>query len=303
MRPGQQHRAVNAVVLAYSWLFLTFNSAGLFAQTVTLGWDVNPDPTVVGYRVYYGPASGYYTNAIDAGTSTKATVSGLVPGGMYFLAATDYTNEGVESDFSTEIAYAVPAAPTNPPPTLDPLTNLVLASGSGQFVVLNGISSGVSNSAQKVSVTAVSSNPGLVPDPQLIYSSPSASGIMLVSSTFLASGQANVAVTVRDTVQTNLAVTKVFNVTVEPPVGPGTSNGAPASLHAARGLPGGTGAASFALTGTTGRIYRVEFSSSPHSTNWETLMDVTILVNPVTWEEPQSVATTNRFYRAVLMGN
>jgi hypothetical protein len=64
---------------------------------------------VVGYNVYYGGASGSYTNEINAGNVTTITISGLVAGATYYFAATAYDALGNESDFSSEISYLVPA--------------------------------------------------------------------------------------------------------------------------------------------------------------------------------------------------
>ncbi|HLH52908.1 MAG TPA: hypothetical protein VKY92_04760, partial [Verrucomicrobiae bacterium] len=44
------------------------------ADSLTWEWDMDPDPDVVAYQVYYGPASGQYTNSAFAGSSNMATV-------------------------------------------------------------------------------------------------------------------------------------------------------------------------------------------------------------------------------------
>ena len=75
------------------------------SYSVTLAWNRSPDSNVIGYRVYYGPASGIYTNAIDVGNVTTNTVPGLTGGVTCFFAVTAYNAIGLESDFSTEISY------------------------------------------------------------------------------------------------------------------------------------------------------------------------------------------------------
>ena len=77
------------------------------AQSVTLAWNPSSDPTVVGYKIYYGGASGNYTNTLSVGNATNITVSGLVPGDTYYFAATVYNSSGVQSPFSGEVAYTV----------------------------------------------------------------------------------------------------------------------------------------------------------------------------------------------------
>ncbi len=75
------------------------------ASDVTLGWDASPEAGIAGYHLYYGSASGSYTNMLDVGNVTTATVSGLIPGIRYYFAATSYDNAGEESPFCAEISY------------------------------------------------------------------------------------------------------------------------------------------------------------------------------------------------------
>ena len=56
------------------------------AADVTLAWDPNPEPSVQGYRVYYGKANGFYTDVLDVGNRTDCVISGLDAGTTYFLA-------------------------------------------------------------------------------------------------------------------------------------------------------------------------------------------------------------------------
>jgi hypothetical protein len=77
-------------------------------QQVSLGWNASPDPTVVGYYVYYGNASGIYPNKINAGTNLSFTVTGLVAGTTNYFTATSYDASGEESSYVPEISYIVP---------------------------------------------------------------------------------------------------------------------------------------------------------------------------------------------------
>jgi hypothetical protein len=78
--------------------------------SVTLGWDNSTDPTVGGYRVYYGVTSGLYPNSVTVGNVTTATIPGLASGVTYYFAVTTYNTSGMESPFSNEIIY-VPGVP------------------------------------------------------------------------------------------------------------------------------------------------------------------------------------------------
>lgn len=79
--------------------------------SVTLAWERSSDSSVTGYRVYYGAASGNYTNSVIVGNVTTNTVPGLVSGVTYFFAITGYTASGLESAPSNEISY-MPGLPT-----------------------------------------------------------------------------------------------------------------------------------------------------------------------------------------------
>jgi hypothetical protein len=78
-------------------------------ESVTVGWSASTDPNVAGYSLYYGGASGDYTNMTSCGSATEATISGLIPGATYYFAVTSYSFAGVESGFSGEVVYTVPA--------------------------------------------------------------------------------------------------------------------------------------------------------------------------------------------------
>lgn len=86
------------------------------AAQVTLAWDQSPDPAVNAYSVYWGPTTRNYTNHVDVPgrATTTVTVSNLMLGGTYYFAATCTATNGLESDFSVEVSYAVPNRPAAP---------------------------------------------------------------------------------------------------------------------------------------------------------------------------------------------
>lgn len=77
------------------------------AASVTLAWNPSTDPTVVGYHLYYGGVSQTYTNMVPVGAATNGSVTGLIPGGRSFFAATAVNVAGLESPFSNEASYQV----------------------------------------------------------------------------------------------------------------------------------------------------------------------------------------------------
>ena len=78
-------------------------------QSVTLAWNPSTSSDIVGYNLYYGVACRLYTNVVSFGNVTNATISGLLDGTTYYFAAKARDASGVESDFSNEASYAVPA--------------------------------------------------------------------------------------------------------------------------------------------------------------------------------------------------
>ncbi len=198
-----------------------------FAASVTLAWNPSTDPLVAGYNVYYGGASGTYTNEISAGNATNITVSGLVPAATYYFAATTYNAASLESSFSTEVAYQVPVVVvvTNHPPTLNAIGNLTINENAGlQTVSLSGITSGATNENQTLTVTAFSSNTNLVPNPTVNYFSPNANGSLTFTPAVNANGTATVTVTVNDGGASNNIISRTFTVTVNPVNQPPTLN-------------------------------------------------------------------------------
>lgn len=91
---------LSALTLAVS------SSAG---QDVTLAWDRatshGPDIT---FDLLWGRVTGAYTERGDAGTNLTYTVRGLTPGVTNYFAVIAKTPDGVMSDPSNEVQYALP---------------------------------------------------------------------------------------------------------------------------------------------------------------------------------------------------
>src|SRR4051794_16137585 len=94
-----------ARTLVYSLVTTIFLPFTAVAQSsVNLAWDASDDTTVTGYNVHYGTSSGSYQNVLDAGANTVATVSNI-PAGTTYFAETAYNADGLESQFSNEVAF------------------------------------------------------------------------------------------------------------------------------------------------------------------------------------------------------
>ena len=81
------------------------------SASILLSWQApaaNEDGTPLvdlgGYRIYYGRQSGRYDRQVDVANPglTSYLIEGLVPG-TYYIAASSYNSEGVESGLSNEI--------------------------------------------------------------------------------------------------------------------------------------------------------------------------------------------------------
>lgn len=196
---------------------LTSTSAPVLAgATISLAWDPSSDATVAGYKIYYGTTSHGYTTAVDVGNVLNANITGLINNTTYYFAATTYTSSGVESDFSNEATFLAQSVTTPPPvylpPTLDALGNIVINESAGlQTVNLTGVSLG---SGQTLTITAVSSNPALIPNPAVNYMSPNSAGILTFTPTQFANGTATITVTANNGLAQSNIVTRTFTVSV-----------------------------------------------------------------------------------------
>lgn len=78
------------------------------SMPVYLKWDASPDTNVVGYFLYYGPASTAYNQRFNVGSVTAATIVGLTPGTTNYFIVTAYDGQQTESVPSNEARYIVP---------------------------------------------------------------------------------------------------------------------------------------------------------------------------------------------------
>jgi hypothetical protein len=77
---------------------------------ISLTWDLVPGVT---YKLYYGAASGAYTNVVTVGATNFATVT-LPARGVQFYFAVTATSNSLESVFSNEVSYTAPQPPAAP---------------------------------------------------------------------------------------------------------------------------------------------------------------------------------------------
>jgi hypothetical protein len=209
-----RYRVFGLVLLAL--VFMQFPALAT-TTSVTLAWNSSTDSTITGYNIYYGGASHTYTSKISVGEATSVTISGLVEGKTYYFAATTYSASGLESPLSGELAYLVPinVPIVNQPPTLNAMNDLTITENTGlQTVSLSDITSGATTENQTLTVTAVSSDINLIPNPSVNYTSANTTGSLSFQPVHNANGTAIIMVIVNDGQAQNNTVTRTFTVTV-----------------------------------------------------------------------------------------
>lgn len=73
--------------------------------TFGLAWDPVANTNLAGYRVYSGSAPGTYTQSLDVGNTTSATVTGLADCRTWYLSVKAYNTSGTESTaYSNEVS-------------------------------------------------------------------------------------------------------------------------------------------------------------------------------------------------------
>lgn len=163
-----------------------------------------------------------------------AVYRGLAAGGL--AAPISYAGAGqllVEADFTADgrsdvatfdlqsgslavFRYTGAGPNQNNSPTLNALPNLTLNEDDPvQTVALSGISNG-GDAGQAVTLTAVSSDPNLVPTPTISYFSPTTTGTLRLQPAPDAFGTCTITVTASDGQPQNGTISRTFTVTVNP---------------------------------------------------------------------------------------
>jgi hypothetical protein len=137
------------------------------SQTVTATWDANTDGLTTGYRLYYGTASGTYTQNVNVGNVVSYPLT--LASGTYFLVVRGYNASGQLGSSSNEVSITIGTTP----PTASLTGTLVGANtaslswttSNATSVTLNGASVALSGSAQytissATTYTLVATGPG-----------------------------------------------------------------------------------------------------------------------------------------------
>lgn len=159
-----------------------------------------------------------HPSVVHDGWSPNAMLSlAPVPGAFGRATITVTVNDGAAQFGTTTESFVVDVLPVNRPPTIDPITDINLQENSGQKAIqLTGISSGRASEEQSLIITTVSSNPALVPAPEVAYTSPQTQGALLLRPATGASGTAIITVFVNDGASSANVVSRSFKVSVLP---------------------------------------------------------------------------------------
>ncbi len=142
--------------------------------------------------------NGTFTELVDTGgpPSQSGVMSVTVAAGDVFGFRV-YTSDGALGAGILTISNFSPYR--NTAPTLDPLNDIYLAVNHGnENVSLTGITSGIAEPTQNLTVTATTSDPNIISAPTVTYSSPDATGSLSFSTVTDVFGEATITVTVSD---------------------------------------------------------------------------------------------------------
>ena len=96
------------------WSLYTTLNPTTSTGSVSLRWDApttNVDDTpltdLAGFKIYWGTATGVYTDFVDAGMTLCYVLSGLTSGLTYYFVATAYNISANESSYSNEVNKAI----------------------------------------------------------------------------------------------------------------------------------------------------------------------------------------------------
>jgi len=146
------------------------------ADTISVMWDANPEPTVAGYIVYIGTQPGTYTQNVNVGPSTSYSFTTAVPGALYCFAVSAYAAGPVEGAKSSEVCGYSNLRPT--------LTNPGAQSATtGQTDTLQLVGSDPDGLAVTYSATGLPPGLNLGATTGFISGTPTTSGTYSVTAT------------------------------------------------------------------------------------------------------------------------
>jgi hypothetical protein len=93
-------------------LFVFLCVATVGAADLIVTWDKpatytddSPVTDLAGVRLYWGNTPGVYDNRLDVGLTNIGVIAKIDTARVYWIVATAYTSDGVESDFSLPLRW------------------------------------------------------------------------------------------------------------------------------------------------------------------------------------------------------
>jgi hypothetical protein len=87
------------------------NGTSNMTGAIAVAWNTDAQAPIAGYMLHYGTESSNYPSSVDtgplvpsAGGAVTYTINGLVPGRVYYIAATAYDASRAQSPYSNEVS-------------------------------------------------------------------------------------------------------------------------------------------------------------------------------------------------------
>jgi hypothetical protein len=165
-KSGKRWSYLDAAYLLILAVSLTAQTAlAQSTRSLTLAWDPNTEPDLVGYRLYYGEQSRNYSSVVYVPVITQVTIPSFIIGNTYYFAVTAVNRAGLESDFSDEVVF--PVFMPNTPPAILGLGDFVIEQDDSitvPFRVLDG-----QTPAAELTLRAFSTDPEILPLSNVIF--------------------------------------------------------------------------------------------------------------------------------------
>jgi subtilisin-like proprotein convertase family protein len=181
---------------------------------------VTPDPVaasevgqVVSYRL--SPTSVDFAN-VSINAQTGAVTISALPDGFGQQTFTLIASDGQARNHTAREDFTLTVTPVNDPPTLDALADVdLMEDNQPRTVVLTGITAGPFSEVQTLRITATSSRPDILPDPEVVYTNPDGVGSIILEPLPDQNGVVEITVRVTDDGDPALSVARNFTVRIE----------------------------------------------------------------------------------------
>ncbi|MBC8082377.1 MAG: VCBS repeat-containing protein [Hymenobacter sp.] len=172
--------------------------------------DGQPDAVTSGFTILRGQTGG----SLAPPLAYSAAGASLITGDFNNDGRSDVATYDTQSGSLNIYRYTGASPNQNNAPTLNALSDLTLTEDDlQQTVALSGISNG-GDAGQAVTLSAVSSDPSLIPNPTISYFSPTSTGTLRLRPTPDAFGTCTITVTASDGQTQNGTLNRTFQVTV-----------------------------------------------------------------------------------------